>query len=48
MQHLAGDHVTQDGAIGLAGSLPAELQGVRVEGSENQRSRSTGGAQCEG
>lgn len=48
MQHLTGDHVAQDGPIGLAGSLPAELQGVRAEGSENQWSRSTGRAQCEG
>lgn len=48
MQHLTGDHVAQDGPIGLAGSLPAELQGVRAEGSENQWSRSTGRAQREG
>ena len=48
MQHLTGDHVAQDGAIGLAGPLPAELEGVRAEGSENQRSGSTGCAQREG
>lgn len=42
MQHLTGNHVAQDGPIGLAGSLPAELQGVRAEGSEHKWPRSTG------
>lgn len=48
MQHLAGDHVAQDGPVGLAGPLPAELQGIGAEGGENQWSRSTGCAQREG
>lgn len=48
MQHLTGDPVAQDGPIGLTGSLPAEVQRIRAEGSENQGSRGTGGAQGEG
>lgn len=48
MQHLTGDPVAQDGPIGLTGSLPAEVQRVWAEGSENQWSRGTGGAKGEG
>lgn len=48
MQHLTGDPVAQDGPTGLTGSLPAEVQSIWAEGSENQRSRGTGGAQGEG
>lgn len=48
MQHLTGDPVAQNGPVGLAGPLPAEVQRIRAEGSENQGSRGTGGAQGEG
>lgn len=45
MQLLAGDHIAQDVSVGLTRFLPAELQGIRAQGSEDQGARGTGSAQ---
>lgn len=45
MQLFAGDYVSQDVSVGFTGFLPAELQGVGAQRSEDQGSRSTGSAE---
>lgn len=47
MQLFAADHITQDVPIGLSGFVPAQPEGVRAQGRENQRTRGTGGAENE-
>lgn len=45
MQLFAGDYVAQDVSVGFPRFLPAELQGIRAQSSEDQGARGTGSAQ---
>lgn len=47
MQLFAGDYISQDFSVGLAWFLPAELQRIRTQSCEHQRSWSAGSAKSE-
>lgn len=45
MQLFTGDYVAQDVSVGFARFLPAQLQCLWAQGSEDQGARGTGGTQ---
>lgn len=48
MQLFAGDYIAQDVSVGFPRFLPAELQRIRTQGSEDQGAGGAGSAQSEG
>lgn len=47
VQLFTGDYIAQDVSVGFTRFIPAELQGIRTERSEDQGAGGTGGAQSE-
>lgn len=47
MQLFTSDYITENVSIGFARFLPAELQGIRAQSSEDQGAWGTGCAQSE-
>lgn len=47
VQLFTGDYIAQDVSVGFTRFIPAELQGIRTECSEDQGAGGTGGAQSE-